>query len=337
MNRIRVSRRILAAVLSLTVLNLCSVATIAAEIAPLSGPANALTPDRGSFASARAVAALALQPKGVSGSIGHVSWTSVAGPVAHWNCTTAEGSGVSLDLQTGRISVGERSNVNVRWQESELSVSLLQGSVNVDVPAGLRTRIETFEGTYLLQADRAHKARFSWREERLAIEGAAGVEAAPQLKMSNAALRLEALNERIALSAGAAAPIEVLVSDAAGRPLAGVPVTFSSRQLAAGGRLAFAGAAAAKVVSDDKGIARAAATFVGRDTALFAVTAAVEGAEAAAAMQASAASAPSSGGSKWPGIIAIVGAVALGVGLVLWAVDQDDPVLVPGTPTRVAP
>jgi len=299
-------RKALATLLSATVWCFCSLAGIAGELSPGSVE-QMLAPTAG----------LSLQsaPRSVTGAIGQISWSRLERPGAAWNCRTGAGSGVTVDLQSaGKVSILAGSNVNVGVADNVLLVTLLGGGVILDRAAP--ARVETFDGAYALEAG-AERARFEWRDGALAITGG------PARKLSGEQARMTAAGLRIQPApAKSARRLAAAVTDAQGRPVAGVPVRFASAAAAPAGF--------ATVLTDRDGIAETSgAPPAGRGE----VSASIEATSETAAVPADP---PKTGHSSKTFAFIVLGAVAAAtIVLAVRAADKDDPKLTPGTPTLV--
>jgi hypothetical protein len=150
--------------------------------------------------------------------------------------------------------------------------------------------------------------------------------------LRGAGLSVRPAEPRVRLSTGRARPVAVVVSDASGEPLAGVPVDFSVGPAPAGikaARVALAGAATARSLTNASGVAETMATPLGEGEASIAAT--VAGMPAAAVP----ADAGTGHSNKLLGIAALAILGALTIALVIRAADEDDPELQPGPPTLV--
>ena len=96
----------------------------------------------------------------------------------------------------------------------------------------------------------------------------------------------------------------------------------------------FQGVQSATVLTDKNGVAASKVTVIGHE-GLGAIFAAIPGTTATAALPADVD--PTSKGGKVAAWLVFAGIVAVSIFLVLDALDKDDPVLQPGTATRVAP
>ena len=130
-------------------------------------------------------------------------------------------------------------------------------------------------------------------------------------------------------------PVGAVVTDATGQPLAEVPILFSSNsQNDTRFRVSFSGSPSATALTDENGVAASKVTVIGHK-GLGAIFATIPGTTATAALPADVN--PTSKGGKVAAWLVFAGIVAVSIFLILDALDKDDPVLEPGTATRVAP
>jgi hypothetical protein len=282
---------------------------------------------------------LAAQPLGVAATIGTVAWRNLQQATPSWICTTGGNSSVSLDLKTGgRVSILERSTVNLQLPEGDPVVTLLGGSLHLSGSEGNRIRIQTYDGIYLLESTKPYQTRVSWRAGQLALSGDS-IRKLENERVSAAELGLEIRpeNPRLKLSSGKPHPVGAVVTDATGQPLAEVPILFSSNSTNdTHFRVAFSGSPSVTVLTDANGVAASRVTVLGNG-GLGAIFATIPGTTATAALPADVN--PTSKGGKVAAWLVVAGIVAVSIFLILDAIDEDDPVLEPGTPTapRVSP
>jgi hypothetical protein len=188
-------------------------------------------------------------------------------------------------------------------------------------------KLRTFEGAYSPGTSEPFNTRFAWRSGSLAVEG----KGLNRIEGKAAKIGLQVANaERVRLANGKPGTVGVRVVDLTGEPVQGVPVIFS----AAKGKVSFAGSARATVLTNAEGLAETTATAFGTDHPVE-IEAEVAGTETSAAVQADVDR--TTGGQKMMAWI-ILGALAAATVALAWvAQNKDDPVLSPGTATRVAP
>ncbi len=336
MKDVRTTRKILACILCVSVWHLCSIAAFAGEVgtsAPVgsqiySSPVAGLL-SAGQSAIASGYRNLSVQPKGVSGSVGQVSWKSLSTDSPAWTCRTGSGGAATLDLkEAGRISISENSNVDVRLAGEDLVVTLVRGAVLLEGTAAARIRVETYEATYLLGDSSPFRTRFSWHSGSLAISGDPGRRI--EGETASPALKVAGPTQPVRLAHGKASPLAVVVTDTLGEPVAGVPIVFSAPE---GARVSFSGAPSAVALTNERGIAQTTAAVLGSGPV--AIGAAVAGTTNSAAVQADVNR--TTGKQKWMAAVILGALAAATIALVVVSRNEGNPVLTTGTPTRVAP
>jgi hypothetical protein len=277
---------------------------------------------------------LAAQPLGVAATVGTVAWKNLAQTTPAWNCRTGENSSVTLDLKSaGKVSILEQSRVNLQFPEGAPVLTLLGGSLHLSGSEGNRLRIQTLDGIYLLESAKPYQTRLSRRAGQLALSGDS-LRKLENERASAADLGVEIRpeNPALTLSSGKPSSVGAVVTDATGQPLAEVPILFSSNaQSDSRFKVSFSGNQSATVLTDKNGVAASKVTVIGHE-GLGAIFAAIPGTTAAAALPADVN--PTSKGGKVAAWLVFAGIVAVSIFLILDALDKDDPVLQPGTPTR---
>jgi hypothetical protein len=280
---------------------------------------------------------LAAQPLGVAATIGTVVWTNLQQSTPSWICRTGDNSSVTLDLKTaGKVSILERSRVNLQLPEGDPVLTLLGGSLHLSGSEGSRVRIQTYDGIYLLESTRPYQTRVSWRGGQLAMSGDSIRKLENEMaSATDLGLEIRAENPSLKLSSGKPHPIGAVVTDATGQPLAEVPIRFSSNsQNDTRFRVSFSGSPSATVLTDGNGVAASKVTVIGHQGP-GAIFAAIPGTTATAALPADVN--PTSKGGKVAAWLVVAGIVAVSLFLILDRLDEDDPVLEPGAPGRATP
>jgi hypothetical protein len=260
----------------------------------------------------------AVAPHEVSGSVGQVSRKRLPDSSVAWYCNTGAESGVVLELSsTSKLDIYEHSRVSLTVAPDTITVTLLHGSVAVEGAAGRMVYIRTFGGTYVIDGDARGRARFSWREGRLLAEGKTR-----QAVEASASSGPDVLVTPTGVASGSVA---VRVTDPNGNPVLGVPVVFSPGPSGGRTRVAFAGSANARVLTDSQGVARTAIATLGGGPS--AVVAAVEGAVASATVPVD--TPRTTGKQKLAALIALGAVAAVTAAIVVHEVHRENPVLTP--------
>jgi hypothetical protein len=321
------TRGALALFLLVSLVHLCAISAAGGDLKNLTRPS--LKPVLPEYLTQTGRLPLAAQPLGVAATIGTVVWTNLQQATPSWICTTGGNSSVSLDLKTGgRVSILERSRVNLQFPEGDPVLTLLGGSLHLSGSESNRVRIQTYDGVYLLESMRPYQTRVSWRAGQLALSGDS-IRKLENERLSAADLGLEIRpeNPSLMLSSGKPHPVGAVVTDAAGQPLADVPILFSSNsQNDTRFRVSFSGSPSVTALTDEKGVAVSKVTVIGHN-GLGAIFATIPGTTATAALPADVN--PTSKGGKVAAWLVFAGIVAVSIFLILDEIDQDDPVLEP--------
>ena len=347
MRAIRSIQKPLARLLLLSVCNLCCVAGLAQEVslssmsvakrnlalpatAPTTAAQAALHPlgAEGRFSAAR--------PRGVTGSIGQVTWKNLNPGMPIWHCRTDELASVALGLgQARKVIILERSSVILRENGNDVVITLLAGSVQLEAAGGGRIHLETYDGVYQPDPAKPFQAKFTWRDGRLVTEGKRIDKLEAEVALLGCALRILPCEEHSVLSVGKSRAFSVSVADAAGQPLPGVPVVFSSGQTGNSRlRVAFSGRMRVTVLTDEQGVATVSAAALGEagpTTLLVTVPGTGESTTIPADVV------QTTGHQKVAALAILAGIAAATVVLAVRAATKEDPKLQPGTPSRVTP